>query len=233
MTDKNKVYAVITGDIVGSSKFKIDQWGKILNSLKDSWNIIDKVLPGAVHATFGVHRGDGFQGVLGAPEKALTAVMLIRARLRSGLSRSKKYKPADTRIAIGIGAIEYLPGKRGAEGRGEAYSLSGPILDEMKGDRRLLIRVSDTFGNINEEFNSECALLDALINRWSEEQAQVIPYHLMKLTQGQTAKKLGITQPAVSYRLEGAGVWALDIFIQRFEQQISQLISQKAYNLQV
>jgi hypothetical protein len=230
MIDKKKFYAVITGDIVGSSKFKANQWEDILSVLKNSWAMVDEIFPGSLYAPFGIFRGDGFQGILSDPEKALAAAIIIRSCLRTGITVLKRHKAVDARMVIGIGTIDFLPEERVAEGRGEAYSNSGPFLDKMKGDPRLLIRVPGAWDHLNREFDTECALLDVIINKWSEEQAQVMLYHFKGFTQERMAAELEITQPAVRSRLKGAGEWGIDIFVERYKQQISRIISPGAYN---
>jgi hypothetical protein len=228
VTKRTGLYAVVTGDIVGSTRFTITQRSHMLKVLKTSLSSIDEIFPGAVHAPFEIHRGDSFQGVLSRLEDALSVVIAVRAGLRWGFETRKRRKALDARIAVGIGSIDFLPNGRGTEGDGEAFRLSGPTLDKMKGDRRLLIRTP--WENINMELNTECALLDAVINRWSNEQTQAILSHLRGLTQEKAAKELGISQPAVRLRLQSAGGWAIDEFLERYKQQISKIISPGAYN---
>lgn len=225
---KEMLYAVITGDIVGSSKFSISQRSQLLSVLKDSFGTIEKVFPGTIHAPFEIHRGDSFQGVLSNPEIALSAALVIRAVLRGMGSVQSRRKAWDARMAVGIGSIDFLPDGRGTEGDGEAFRHSGPVLDKMKGDRRLLIRTP--WDSVNAEFETACALLDAIIHRWSGEQAMAIFCQIVGLTQESTAKRLGISQPAVRLRLQGAGGWAIDEFLKRYKRRISELISPGAYN---
>jgi DNA-directed RNA polymerase specialized sigma24 family protein len=221
-------YAVITGDIVGSTKFTIKQRSDLLVLIKESFATIKQIFPGIIHAPFEIHRGDSFQGVLSKPEKALAAAIIIRTTLRYRFKTKRLRKALDTRIAVGIGSIDFLPGGRGTEGDGEAFRLSGPILDEMKGDQRLLIRTRSD--RINAELDSECALLDALINRWSSEQAQAVQYQIRGLTQKKAAMEMGISQPAVRLRLQSAGGWAIEELLARYNQIICQIISPGAYN---
>ncbi len=177
---------------------------------------------------FEIHRGDSFQGVLSEPERALSVAIIIRVNLRKGFESQRRQKLLDARIAIGIGSIDFLPNGRGTEGDGEAFRLSGPILDEMKGDRRLIIRTSQE--NIHEELDTECALLDALINKWSGEQAEAILCQIRGLSQKEAAKELRNSQPAVRLRLKGGGSWAVELLLKRYRQLISQIISPGAYN---
>lgn len=221
-------YAVITGDIVGSSKLTINQRDRFLKILKTSFASIDKIFPGIMCSPFEIHRGDSFQGVLSEPEKALSASIIIRVNLRKDFESQRRRKALDARIAIGIGSIDFLPNGRGTEGDGEAFRLSGPILDEMKGDRRLIIRTSQE--SIHEELDTECALLDALINKWSNEQAEAILCQIRGLNQKEAAKELQISQPAVRLRLKGGGSWAVELLIERYRQLTYQIISPGAYN---
>ena len=219
--ETGKIYAVLTGDLIGSSRFRIQQREEILSSLKDSFK---EISPDIIASPFVIFRGDSFQGVLARPEEALKAALIIRASL---LSKFKgKRTRLDARIAIGIGTIDYLPPDQAGEGDGEAFRNSGPELDKMKkSEQNLIIRTPWT--EINEELRTECALLDALIQRWTKEQAEAILFQIAhedlqrsKQTQEGIAKILSISQPALSQRLKTGGYWAVQAFSERFKMII-------------
>lgn len=86
---------------------------------------------------------------------------------------------------------------------------------------------------MDRELDAECALLDAIINKWSSEQAQATMQRIKGATQTTIAKELGISQPAVRFRLQGAGSWAIESLIKRFSQQININIKSGAYNPQL
>ena len=213
LMDNRNIYAVLTGDLVGSSRFKIEeQRDEVLSILKDSFNKIEST--DVIELPFTIHRGDSFQGVLSRPEDALKAAITIRTSLISTF-KGKKGR-LDTRIAIGIGRIEYLPKNQVGEGDGEAFRNSGMELDTMKkGERNLVIKTP--WHDINEELKTECALLDALIKRWTKEQAEAILYHIEGATQDEIAKKLDIKQSAVSQRLKTGGFRAVHEFLERYK----------------
>ncbi len=213
-----ELYAVITGDIVGSSKLQVNQRSHLLSVLKSSFQLIGDILPGEILAPFEIHRGDSFQGVLSKPEVALRVVIIIRASVRYGLEIKRRRYALDARIAVGIGTIDFLPAGRVAEGDGEAFRRSGPILDRMRGDERLLIRTP--WREVDAELDVECALLDALVNRWSAGQAQAILGQIRGLSQERAAKEFGISQPAVRQRLKSAGGWAIEELCRRYEHLI-------------
>ncbi|MEW6382256.1 MAG: SatD family protein [bacterium] len=219
--EQNRFYAAITGDVVGSTRFSADQREKVLSTLKSSFEAVEDTLPGALCAPFAVYRGDSFQGVLDRPELALRAVLIIRAGLNRGFVSGNRRLRMDARMAVGIGSIDFLPKGLSSEGDGEAFRLSGPALDKMKGDQRLVIRTR--WPEVNAEFDAECALLDVLISKWSAEQAQAIMGQIRHLTQGAAAREYGISQPAVQQRLKHAGGWAVAELCQRFQEVISRL----------
>ena len=210
----NKIYAVLTGDVIGSSRFD-DVRDEMLLSLKDSFENIKKIVASEEYiCPFEIYRGDSFQGVISRPEAALLIAIGIRASLLSSFRKNKKR--LDARIAIGIGTIDYLPGDRGLEGTGDAFILSGKTLDNMKkGKQNLIIRTP--WPKLNEELQIECSLLDALINRWTYEQSQAVLKQIQGMKQEDIAKELGISQPAVGQRLRTAGAWAYQNFINRYK----------------
>ncbi len=215
------LYAVVTGDIVGSSRFRENQREHLLRVLKSSFDVVEDIMPNIVYAPFEVFRGDSFQGVLSKPEKAFHVAIVIRANLRCHFLTKRRRSAVDARMVVGVGPVDYIPARRVAEGDGEAFRLSGPILDEMKGwkeDRRLLIRTP--WKEIDAELDIECALLDALIIRWSSAQARAVLDQFRGLTQVKAAQKYSISQSGVSQLLKDAGGWAIEKLCNRYEQMI-------------
>jgi len=198
--NKEKIYAVLTGDVSGSSRLEGEQRQKLLTVLKHSFSLVDEILGDQTMAfPFEIFRGDSFQGVLNEPSQALRAAIIIRANIRKSFVTTLK-NAFDARIAIGIGKISLLPDKRGGEGDGEAYRNSGPALDEMgKPPRFLMIRTPRT--EMNSELQVELALLDAIIMKWSVQQAEVALEYFKGKNQEQMARFFNISQPAIRKRL--------------------------------
>ncbi|KJJ85010.1 hypothetical protein OMAG_001117 [Candidatus Omnitrophus magneticus] len=213
-----KIYAVITGDIVNSSRLSLQARGKFLNELKRAFRITEEFLASSLISPFEIYRGDSFQCVISKPEIALKAVIILRSHIRHIFGIKERKNMIDARIAVGIGNIEFLKSKCAGEGDGEAFRLSGKALEGIKGDGRLLIR--SAFKDFNEEIEMECALLDALINRWSKEQAEAMANVARGLTQEKMARILDISQPAVRQRLKSAGGWAVAKLFVRYERFI-------------
>lgn len=218
------LYAVITGDIIGSSKFKAGQHDELLSALKLSFMTIEDIWPDVILAHFEIYRGDSFQGVLSKPEKALHVAVFIRASLRHYFQMKRRRDAVDARIVIGIGSIDSASHSRVAEGDGEAFRRSGPVLDKIeqkwrsRKQGRLLVQTP--WPDVDAELDVECALLDALINRWSAEQAEAIIGQIQGLTQEKAAEKSGISQPANTRRLIDAGGHAVRKLCHRYETVI-------------
>jgi hypothetical protein len=222
--EERQLYAVLTGDIVGSSRTIEKQRQSLFDALKGSFEIVSRLWPSAVAASFDIYRGDSFQGVLSKPEGALRMTIALRAALRYLFSNKLRRFALDARIAVGIGTIDYLPSQKASEGDGEAYRRSGPVLDVMKGNQRL--RISTPWPRIDEELEASCNLVDALIERWSAEQAEAMIRQLQGLTQDVIAQELRISQPAVVQRLKAAGGWAVEAFCNRYELLIGKALHQ-------
>lgn len=228
----NDLYAVITGDIISSSKFKTKQRDNLLSALKLSFKTIENTWPNTLYAPFQIYRGDSFQGALFKPEKALHAAIIIRASLRHYFYTEKRRNAVDARIIVGIGSIASLPNNRVAEGDGKAFRRSGPVLDKIEENWQLkkqaLLRVITPWPEVDAELDVECTLLDALINRWSSEQAEAILGQMRGLTQKAAAEEFGISQSAISQRLMDAGGRAVRKLCHRYEAIIRRAKKRKS-----
>ncbi len=211
---EDKLYAVITGDIVNSTKVDKQHYSRLLETLKGSFDrITTQYTNGKSSITFDVFRGDSFQGVVPKPEFALHATLIIRSCLRKSQPGKVSYN-WDARTAIGIGSIDYLP-DQASEGTGQAYKYSGPLLDQMKTEQRLSIVTP--WKEINNEMKSQAALLDAVIAKWSPPQAEIVLELLKGKSRKAIAEKFDISQAAVHYRVKGAGWFAIKKFLHRYE----------------
>lgn len=222
MTEKN-CHAVITGDIINSSRLSNANRKKLLEALKHAFETIDKRQEIKIASpAFEIYRGDSFQGVVTNPGVALEYVILIRLYLKKSYD-TRIEEMWDARMAIGLGEIEQSS-KNIAESDGTAFRNSGPLLDHMKAEERLVIRTP--WPEVNEEFEVQCAFLDTIISRWSASQAEVILEQMEGHTQVAIAQKLKISQSAVNQRLKAAHWEAVEKFINRYRSVVASKISQ-------
>jgi len=213
-----RIYAVVTGDVVKFSRLTVAQRRTVLELLESSFGGIQSLF-GPVYAPFRPYRGDSFQGVVD-PSVALRAAIFLRASFRGAVEAASRSDAPDARIGVGIGTVESLPGQGRSMGDGEAFYRSGRLLDSMKDQNRLLFRTP--WPEIDVELDVECALLDAIMGKWSAQQAEAVALHIRGLTQAMAAGELGISQPAVGRRLKSAGARAVDRFCSRYEELVAQ-----------
>lgn len=201
----HRIFAVLTGDLVKSASYQ-SQRGEILNRLRDIFDSARKFEKNKDEFIIfsNIYRGDSFQGIVSRPSVSLTVALYIRSELLKILIGKER---TDARISIGLGTVDFLNKERVEESDGEAFRFSGEALDRIKTYRRMSI--SSPWEEMNKQFSLLSSFLDALIQRWSVEQAEAISLWLQRKTQQSISKALGISQPAVQQRLQTAGHFAV------------------------
>lgn len=199
--------AVITGDIINSTRIDIADREELLKSVDEFLKKSDKKFR-TKSETF---RGDSFQCLTQDPSIALRLALIQKTYIRS-FDKNKKY---DARIAVGIGGISLISNKFTISS-GKAFELSGQLLDKMKGRKQsLAISTDDAY---NDELQTSAILLDAIISKTTALQCEVIHHKLLDETEVQIAKQLNIDQSAVNHR-SNSGNWnAIDAMLKRFEK---------------
>ncbi|MEI9921521.1 MAG: hypothetical protein WDO14_22440 [Bacteroidota bacterium] len=187
--------AVLTGDIVSSRKAPDKKWLARLSEVIEKKSSLKKA------PKWTIFRGDGFQIELPEPEKALQVALIIRSGLRSVPQLFEQ--GIDARIGIGIGEKEFT-GKSISESDGQAYQLSGGVLDSLKNDKYKL-HIKTPWPEVDLAINVALQLASVVIDDWSLAESEIA---WLWLTEGKTqvemAKKLKITQPAIHKRFAGA-----------------------------
>jgi len=211
---KDKIYSVITGDIVKSRKFGSDR-EKALRILKDALNSLSDFRGKSILGVSDIFRGDSFQMVISEPDSALEIAIFLKTRL---LTETIKEKNIDVRMAIGIGKIESLNKENIPESDGEAFRLSGNALDGISKYRRLSIKSGTD--ELNKQLEFIASSLDSITRRWSPEQAEAILLWLSGNTQTSISKNLGVSQPAVNQRLQLGGHFTLKKSFELFKHLI-------------
>jgi predicted DNA-binding protein (UPF0251 family) len=208
------IKAVITGDMVKSTTIEEDYREQIQQISNDIRARIDTEFQSEIF------RGDSFQGVVSDPAKGLLIGILFRTGLRRFSRNTLTGADAiwDARISVGIGGIN-TPAlgyeTRIGQQDGEAFMRSGMALDGMKQEKSLLT-ISTGDRELDSEFNASCAMADAIISRWSNEQSEAIYLYLLEnLTQKEIGARLGISQRAAGKRLEIASLESIKKFLDR------------------
>lgn len=214
-----KIVSVITGDIIGSTLGNDSQRRKMLDVVENSVGEIQNELIFSLQLEF--FRGDAFQILIEKPEKALLVAVLLRAALSSNTPKGNLYM-WDARMAVGVGGVKYRTDSL-AKSNGDAFVYSGRTLDEMWNER---LAIKTHWNSMNDEFAVSTPFADDLISQWTRVQANVIyDYLLYDVTQGQIARKKGISPQSVSKVLKAGRTDLIINYLKRFEK----LIYDKSY----
>ncbi len=228
-----KIYGIITGDIVSSREIEapirerlFDDIGSLLKDLKKQWI-----------NSYETYRGDSLQCEVKSPEVALRVALIIRSFFRAYFPDelkpkipSKKGKKAiatkgyfatnfDVRLGIGIGTVDFIKKNKITTSDGEAFRLSGEALDNLaQATQRLAVKTfNPTF---NEQIEPPVLLLDALIQKWTQNQAELVLYKLQDKKEDEIAASLKITQSAVNQRTKTAQWLAIEKLVLYFEKTV-------------
>lgn len=199
--------AVITADLIDSTQYRKSLLEKVLTALNQEF--INLGLKSNEEYQF--YRGDSFQLITTASKALNIALRLKSLVIKTGT-------PANLRLAIGIGKIEY-PAKKIAEANGEAFRFSGLSLDEMKYEPGS-IRLKTPGSDINAEFRVHFLLLEEIMQRWSTASAEVIYYLLQSKKEAEIAEILSISQSAVNQRKKTAAWHSLQALLKHYENLI-------------
>ena len=158
--------AVLSGDVVGSSRLSPDELGALLDDIRSCVQRFQVPYPDSILGQADVFRGDSWQIAMVAPRLALRFAVYVRATaIASGL--------ADTRIFLGFGSASSVNEEATSLSTGEAFEISGRGLDGLKSER-LGISFGNKAANATAFGVVVAALLDALIGDWSEKQADAV-----------------------------------------------------------
>ena len=214
--DPCSVYAVITGDCSGFSRLERRIRQSMPGLMAGAGQALGDVLPGIMVYPISVFRGDSWQALIAAPGCALRAAVFIRAYLKA-FSGSQRL---DTRMAIGVGPVDYVPEGLITAGDGPAFRESGKMLEKMTSPRAGHLRYAGSKRPFEAAMDALCFSTGALINAWRPLQARAVIGRLSGLTQAQIAGQWpeGVTPQAVSGHLKKAGWPAISYAMTVFEQ---------------
>jgi hypothetical protein len=218
--EKGKLYAVITGDIVNSSKLPSEQRQRLHRIMKEGSKALRKTFEESVPLDVDIFRGDSWQLLVADPPKSLRIGLFYRAYLRAWMETCR----LDTRMAIAVGTIDFVPDDRVSRGDGQAYQYSGSGLEEMTKASNLCFRFPER--QIEESLDVLVHLLDVLAMNWSDKQALAITGALQGLKQEKIGSlwKPPITQQSVNRHLQRAGWFAVEKAIGFFGKQLSEAV---------
>lgn len=208
----NKTYAVLTGDLVNSSKLSSNQSTQAMQWLRDAARTFAAIHPDSIHGKLDSFRHDSWQLLMTKPEYSIRAAVYLRASLKLHSETKLKY---DSRVSIGVGKVEMIAKSRISDSRGAAFTISGKNLDTME-RVRLSCEVQGT-EQVAFAFLGDVAvpLLDCVVTDWTGREAYGIKRTMEGFTQEKVAELLPpnprtgkpVTRQAIADSLE-RGFWA-------------------------
>jgi hypothetical protein len=221
------MHAIITGDIVASGDIEANFRQQLFSEV----DAFLKQLKKEYLKNYETYRGDSLQCEVMSLELSLRVALLIRAFFRSyvpedlkneGNEKSNKgyfSTEYDIRLAIGIGEADFINSKKITGSDGQAFRFSGEALDSLKdGSQRLILKTVKP--EFDEQMEPAILLLDALIQKWTQAQAELVLFKLQNIKEDEIASKLGITQSAVTQRKKTAQWYAIEKLLTYFEKTI-------------
>jgi len=207
--NEQSLYAVLTGDIVASSKISPARLKDVMQRLRDGAVRFEKKFTGSVYGKLDVYSGDSWQLLMTDYGLSLRAAIFLRA-----IIKSYRHAEIDTRVAVAWGNVNKssLNPRRISESTGEAFTESGRALENIKKDSRLVWHPAQT-DDSSRILESAIKLLDTLAARWTARQSEIITWTLLGFNQEQVGSKLKISQSAVNQALHGAGWTAIEDFL--------------------
>lgn len=193
-----KPIAVISGDVVGSTKLTSDEFEQLLQRIKDIQAWINKGNNSNLHS---IERGDEFQTVIHDINNTLRYAILYRIGIKA------LGKAFESRISFAIASNADLRTSV-SESMGEAFVLSGRGLKALKNDRFIF---HSEHLELTERFELLFKYLDKQLTELTSRQCAVLVPMLRNhevLSVSELADKLGIATATASKSLKASG-WPL------------------------
>lgn len=218
--EQGKQYAVVSGDLVASSKIRPDLRQNLHRIVEDASRDMREFFGAGQIMGIDLYAGDSWQFLVENPANSLRAVLFLRAYLRAHV------EGADTRCAVGLGTIRFIPRDRVSEGDGEAFQRSGRLLQAMKKGPAMRFESGDP--QITKRWDLVLGLLDAVVrSSWTRRRSLAVTGEIRGWTQKKTAElwqKFGIRskelkQGTVSGYLDQAHWKAVSRALREFEQE--------------
>lgn len=213
-TSARKTYCVLTGDVVGSTDLDRAARRRLHDTMKRAGADLRSLLGAAMPLDVDIFRGDSWQLLLTTPSVALRAALFYRASVIAHAA------PVDTRVAMAVGAIDFVPSDRVSEGEGPAFRMSGRLLES---DRARRLAFAAPGRAPLAPWDVVFRLLDDIIvNRWTAKRALAVTGALRGWKQARIARlwRPRISQPSVGKHLKGASWDAVESTLAAFEAQL-------------
>lgn len=205
--------AVITADIVNSTRIE----GDIIDDLRNS---IEDIIRSKFTPIYSFYRGDSLQCYLESPSLAYLLALILRTEAKIFLPANSSVK-IDLKISVGIGNVE-VPVKDVKTGKGAAFIISGRGLDELeRNEMRISIRSEEV--RVNNTLEVISIFTDYIFNQLTYKQAEILKYLLNNSTQIEIASILNKSQSTINKHLQSMGWKQLEDLMRYYNQSLKEI----------
>lgn len=216
------MYCVIVGDIVNSKQLDQDVRDRVTQAAKDVFARINDKYSSSLMATFGMVRGDAFEGVLLTQYHAPRIVEDI-------IKAFYHVEQTKVRVSVVLGELTVTGNDRN-DTDGPAFYQAWECLKDMKNKKNdHWLQVAYVVGSLAQKLvDSQQALLAALTQGWTDRQREVVWMTQAHDEQKQVvAEQLNISLGAVRKHLDAAnydaycGAWeGLADYLQKMDEYV-------------
>lgn len=196
MTQLNsKMVAVLTTDIVHSTKLSANEYAKVMSALEELLALQAE----RFECKFEIFRGDSFQILYPNYAVAMQSALAIRLNLQAGMN----CPAVKLTQSLAVDKVEKLSNKLGSS-LGEAFIVSGRALDNAtRGD--LVLNLPQSFGVADLTIST--LFLRHLLDGLTEKQAEVLFYYIdLDCPEQQTiADMMKMTRQNIAAHLKRSG----------------------------
>jgi hypothetical protein len=218
--DLHQPCAILTGDLVGSSRYTGQERRRLHTAMARVAEDLQDWFGPTLPRPLDVYRGDGWQLLVRDPRLSLRVGLAFRALLKAHTGEDR----ADSRLAIGVGPIDFLPPEGVSAGDGPAFRVSGGLLQAMSRRERMDIGVAEASDTpLTRCLRVVVRLIDGWVRTWTVPQARAVGGALRGLTQQEIATTCwqpAVTQQAVAQHLQRAGWHAIGEGLAYFESAL-------------
>lgn len=209
------MWATISGDIVSSTSLSESDTIRLKQHFSDLFKMLEEKYPGFWGRQI---KGDYIECTVPDANNALRIALLIKSSIKAfdAVAGNELFETYGLRMAIGIGDMRIV-NREGGIMDGEAIYLSGRALVGMsklsKGSLSIAVNGLDCLSMLQ----TIAVLTDAIMNKMTKRQAEVIFYKLAEVKEIDIAEKLSIKQSSVNARSSSAQWYSIEEAIHCFE----------------
>ena len=202
-----KIVAVLTTDIVHSTKLSTKDYNLVIQALK---TYLDRELK-PQNASYEIYRGDSFQIYFRDVKHAMRASLALRLYFRTGID----CLGVNLTQSFALGQYEQLSDSPGTS-VGEAFVLSGRALDTA-GRGEFIVSISKDIRSADLQLSTH--FLNHLLASLTDKQCGVLFYYLSlhEPEQKVIAERLNMTRQNVATHLKRGGADLIKAYIEAYE----------------